>query len=141
MFGLEAGLPVPYDLGGELRNAGNVQFSCNRQVQQFVVRHNAVAKAVDKGAVVPSEGADDIDAMVSQRLDNGTDLFETPCEAKADLHLATDIVSYQPDMLKKEVLLGFPTRLSLCVFATSRRRLLGLSLDKSETDPPPSPEE
>ena len=53
------------NLGGEFRNTGSVQFAGPGQVQQFTLGHNTVGKAVFEGAVGPSEGADDIDAILA----------------------------------------------------------------------------
>jgi hypothetical protein len=69
-------------LGGEVRNAGSVQFAGPCQVQEFMLGHNAGEKEVEEGAIALSEWADDIDPLFPHRLDNSTNVFEAPREAK-----------------------------------------------------------
>jgi hypothetical protein len=87
-----AGLPIPLntapsDLGGEFRNAGRVKFPGIRQVREFTLGHNTAGKAADEGAVAPSEGTVDIDAMVTQLLDESASVLKALREAK-ELHFS-----------------------------------------------------
>jgi hypothetical protein len=78
---------VPHDLGSEFRN-GSVKVSRFRQIKEFTFHHNTVRKGVNDRAFGCSVGTSDFDGMVSQRLDNSSDVFGSPREAK-QLHLVS----------------------------------------------------
>jgi hypothetical protein len=81
-------IAVFHDFGDELRSAGSVKLSGIRQFQEFTLHHNTVGKAVDESALACSVRTGDLDAVVSQRFDNSSDIFWAFREAK-DLHLVS----------------------------------------------------
>jgi hypothetical protein len=74
-------------LRGKLRK-GNIQIFGIRQVKEFTLRHNTIREGVNDGAFGSLVRASDFDGMVSQSLDDSSDAFGPPREAK-NLHLAS----------------------------------------------------